>query len=423
MPDSIKRALYYPFFWIVLLSLGLHIVSILLLGTWNNAEQFEYSTVALNISQGKGYYYPNWGTEIRVYGFPLYPLMLWLMLEAFGSSVWPAQLLSISLNAGSAILCFQITRKLTQNKLAPFIAAFVFAMHPGLIYYAVSKVHELPLVCFSTLGIVLLGIRLLNVPSLINAGLLGVFLGAGYLLRPTIAAIGPGILLAYLVIFRDFDRNIFRLIIFSAFVALLVASPWWVRNRLVLGEWVLSTSGSAELFWQGNNPKATGTNLSADGRSIYQTDSVLVNKVRGLDEVTRSDIFKEEALKFIRNNPGTAAWFTVKKTFYFWWFTPHAGMYYRPYQLWGYKLYYFFVIIGLLLFLISAKLNTPEAKGLIVIMLFVLFAAMVAHSITYIEGRHRWGYEGYLVCMAGAGMASLRGFWKSRRKLPKGRVE
>ena len=43
--------------------------------------------------------------------------------------------------------------------------------------------------------------------------------------------------------------------------AVAVVSPWTVRNFLVLGRFVPITTSSAEVFWIGNNPVATGSDL------------------------------------------------------------------------------------------------------------------------------------------------------------------
>ena len=94
---------------------------------------------------------------------------------------------------------------------------------------------------------------------------------------------------------------------------LLVAAPWMIRNHRVLGKPVLNTNGGFNLYL-GNNPAATGRFVSI--ADTPRADSW--EDLRQEGEVHASDMLRQEAVDWIKENPAKFSTLAVKKLFYFW---------------------------------------------------------------------------------------------------------
>ena len=77
--------------------------------------------------------------------------------------------------------------------------------------------------------------------------------------------------------------------------------PWSLRNARALGHPVpVSTNGGPNL-WMGNNPSSKGDYMP------------LPDSVRGMDEVRRDKLLKEQAVAYIRQHPGAFVTRTLRK--------------------------------------------------------------------------------------------------------------
>jgi hypothetical protein len=106
-------------------------------------------------------------------------------------------------------------------------------------------------------------------------------------------------------------------ILLSAF---LVAAPWLIRNKHLLGAPVLNTNGGFNLYL-GNNPAATGMFVSIASTPRGQT----WEELRQEGEVKASETLKGEAIAWITEHPSEFLTLAFKKAAYFW--TPpfHEG--------------------------------------------------------------------------------------------------
>lgn len=90
----------------------------------------------------------------------------------------------------------------------------------------------------------------------------------------------------------------------------LVASPWVVRNRLVLGAWALSTPNLGQNFWMGNSGEASGTYVAwrrgagsgeTEQRAWVRAAEHAIGRTLSSAEV--SDYFLRLALDWVRAHP------------------------------------------------------------------------------------------------------------------------
>ncbi|MFH1069253.1 MAG: glycosyltransferase family 39 protein [Candidatus Glassbacteria bacterium] len=379
-------------------------------GAWNSAQEFEYSDIARNLLAGKGYVYHDLGVEYKVFGFPLYPLLLWLLLTVFGAGAWPAQIVEMLASSAAGVLAGQITSILApRRRLVAVAAAVLAAFHPGVGYYSIFKVHELPLVFFWSLWAVLAAVKLAENPGIGKAAWFGMVLGTGFLLRPTLVLAGPAAFVTAILVMKRNARKYIPLFALAAAVSASVALPWWVRNYQATGRIILISTTSWSTLWSGFNPHATGTNYTEDGRPQLSASPDVLQESSHLSDTGQNDYFKDLVSGYVRQDPGRIVTLFIKKCEYFWWFTPTQGKEYRQIYLYIYAIYYL-ALIGGLLFLPARFGKMPETARFIAwTALVFLVLVMAVHAASYVEGRHRWGVEGLIICLSLTGYAGIFG--------------
>lgn len=115
-------------------------------------------------------------------------------------------------------------------------------------------------------------------------------------------------------------------------VALLVVSPWIVRNYITLDKLVIGSTSGAFNFWRGHNPDATGSSWKPDGNAIWTTDEMY----REFDAETKldpnieqhyADFHLQRAMEWIADHPAKEALLAVKKPVLLWgidWYSQKA---------------------------------------------------------------------------------------------------
>lgn len=177
--------------------------------------------------------------------------------------------------------------------------------------------------------------------------------------------------------------------------AAAVVLPWTARNYLVFHRFVFITTDTAELFWRGSNPVATGSAFLPDGRWIVMgAPDAFQKAIRERDELGRADLFRETARAFVREHPSAFVRLVVRKWVSFWWFPATAGMNYPARWMVIYKTLYAVVLTVSVLGLIAAWIlvDRHRRQGLLLV-LAMLACVSVAQSLYYVDVRHRWGVE------------------------------
>ena len=109
-----------------------------------------------------------------------------------------------------------------------------------------------------------------------------------------------------------------------------------------------------------------------------------------LPELEQNKYFRDMTVKFIKENPRKFIDLLFGKIFYFWWFSPQAGVLYPSLYLGIYKGYYSI----LLLFASAGLINLlSKERALCLMMASFFFAVTLVHALSYIEIRHRWAIE------------------------------
>ena len=134
------------------------------------------------------------------------------------------------------------------------------------------------------------------------------------------------------------------------------------------------------------------------------------------DELDHSRAFLAEAVRFIEGNPLGFSALYARKLYQFWWFGPFSGRTYPAWQLTLYKpLYGLLLCLALFGFAILAR-SRHRAEAYL--LLSIPVAVSVFQSLFYVQGRHRWMVEPFLVMFASVALA-----WVGTKMMTRGRRE
>jgi hypothetical protein len=270
---------------------GLAAVTVRVLYAWlaipdyaPESDAFQYLDYATNVSEGRGLssLYP--GLELHPTAFrpPLYPLLLGGLLWVTGPSVVAGQALNLLLGVGVAGLAWATARRLGGDA-AGLVAGLAVAAYPPLVANDLALLSE-PLSLVLLLGTVL---------ALLHRRWAGAAVLTGLLVLTRPSAQFLVVVLGGWVLWRLGWR---RALGFAG-IALLVVTPWVVRNWVQLGSPLYVTSNGFTLaaVYSAQAQQADRfldpiAEPEFDGYRLLQLDEVLWNRemqrlgLRGLRE-------------------------------------------------------------------------------------------------------------------------------------------
>lgn len=298
-----------------------------MLGSHTGHQDWEYGDIAENIIQGNGFArYSEFSKNLEITSShaPFYPLYL-SMFYRFGKI--PTVIFSVlfiqTIISALTILIFYKISFILFNRTAAVLTAFGLSFYPPLIYYAAKLTPTVFVTFFASLTVLLL---LSTEQEQKTAILAGLIIGMSILVNPVMFALLPA-----LFIWNLFGKQIkLKNMALLLLIMFVVLSPWTIRNYLVHRRIVLITTQFGKNFWIGNNPKATGTDyyratLKDPDNQILMTSTLprqCKNELTALSEIERSDYFLKKGMEFIERDPTRFLSLILKKTIYFWWFTP-----------------------------------------------------------------------------------------------------
>jgi len=379
---------------------------------------WEYEDIANNILSGEGFQKQHLHTTSYSQTTPIFPFLCAGIYALTNHSHLAMQLFLIILSCLIALLAYWIAKFLF-NRTVGLLAAFLVVLHPGLLFYSIYNIHPLNLDSFLMLSVLLAFLITSTRVNLRSAFMVGCIAGIAILSRPTIILFLP-LALIWLALSKDLNRK--GLLIFCScllVVTTVIISTWTIRNYFVYKRFIFVTTDTGELLWRGNNPIASGSALLPSGESVLENmPEELAEKIYGSSELEQMDIFKNEGLGFIISNPAQAAKLIIKKFYYFWWFSPQSGLSYSRNWFNLYRIYYISIISFAILSLIKIAGNRKSrvfynASLLILLMLSIA----LAHSIFYVEGRHRWAIEPLILIFAANGLIGAINWLRPKRKI------
>ncbi len=373
-------------------------------------EVFEYDTIARNLLEGRGYVYSYLGTSY--YGFfSGYPYV-WLMAAVYWLVPWPhvAMVLVQCLLSVLLVAVIQRIGALLAGPQVGYFAAGLVALHPGLAYYDVHKLHPLSFDALMMAGAALAVIRMLDMSTVRRCIVAGLWSGAALLERGSFA---PVVLLVALGLgwSRGPRFQILRRTLLYLGAAMLLVGPWLVRSTVRYGAPLLSTANGIHL-WLGNNPQTTGSSLTLGGIAVIETmPPALAAEMKGRSELEQMRILSQASWRYIAEDPAAFVRRVSRRLAMFAWKTPTAGLRYPPQYARWYHIYYALMVgaalCGIWVLWRGGRLQERIVRIGVWTLAGIWLSVGVVHSLLYVEMRHRWGVEPLMLVMAAIGWRSL----------------
>ena len=395
---------------VCILAAALRLLAFVASDRLRHPEVWESEDVATNLLEGRGFTYVTLGTVYRSYMEPLYPALCALVYRVTNHSYQAMGIVQVLL--GTALVWLVTVCGLSvASPGAALMAGLLAAVDPALIVYT-TKFHPFVLdtvLWFSAFAAVLAFTPAHPWRSTVIAGGL---IGLCVLTRPTILACLP--MIGWWMWIRSTDAvrsRVLRSAVLGLCIA-AVAGPWAWRNYDAHKRLMLTRSGTAFVFWLGNNPYLfTGSAMTPDGVPIIDRVPAAVRaELSRRDEMGQQDYFSDEAFAFVRARPAAFVSRWITKFGYFWWFSPQAG---QQYSAAGFRLFELFyaALLGLSLWGLRTGWRESEGdtarRGAIVLIVCCCLAISALQSLYYVEGRHRLAIEPFLLIFAAVSLEPI----------------
>ena len=211
---------------------------------WYKVDVFadEYHRIAINVLDGNGYRgYPD--SAPTLLRSPGYVMILVGVFYFFGKSIVAVKLLNVFLSIITAYVIIALYQEIVGHSRGALLAALIYVFHPGTILCESRGGIEIAFTLLVTLFILTLYKAIkTNRPSqyLIS----GCVLGLSVLVKST-TLLFPFFLCAFLLFKKNKSGTIKSIITnvgLMSFAMLLILSPWPIRNYLVSGNLIFTTS-------------------------------------------------------------------------------------------------------------------------------------------------------------------------------------
>lgn len=293
-----------------------------------------YLPLARSLSRGDGLQFNGRPTAYRP---PLYPLVLApLCLVGQDRSGSGVILLHAALGVATTALTMLAARRWGLPPLGLGIAGLIVACDPVLVAQSRQVMTE-TLATFCLAATLAAAAAPRSIPS---ACATGCWLGLASLTRPSLLPVGLLILLvSSLAHPRDFERpSRARWALCGAFALLVTLSPWVIRNAIVLGEPVWTTTHGGYTLALANNEVYAADMLGRGwdfdgvwtGPNQQRWFERMNENAAGLGEPEADRLFRDLALSWIRAHPRLFLEASAQRLSRFWAAAPSASVYGRP---------------------------------------------------------------------------------------------
>ncbi len=274
-----------------------------------------YHTWATLISQGDVA-----GTNI-FFMSPLYPYLMGFIYSIVGAKpVWVMAIQGL-MGVGTLWLLYRFGERLA-GKTVGLIAAAIGAVYAPFIFYD-STLLTSSLILFLSAAILNLTYSVLTTERAPYLWMLGIALALSALTRPLVFIFVPFILVG---MFLQNRSSVVKRSVTLAIAMSILLFPVGIRNLIVGGEFVLTTSSAGMNLYVGNNPDAHGLYWEAPFLSSaepqYENEDYRIEASRQADKnlTTRQagQHWTRQSLSWIVNNPIDYIILEWRKLFYFW---------------------------------------------------------------------------------------------------------
>ena len=369
---------------------------------------WERGRIARSIVEGHGFSSPFGGdTGPSAWSAPLFPYLIAAVFRIWGVYTAASAAVMIGLqilaSALTGLSAFFVARRAFGDRVALW-TGWAWVFFPPAIEYSTTAISE---ASFSALGLcvlLLLAFRAEEDPRLSNWIGLGLFGGLAALFIPEWLAVLACLTVWLCLRYRSRGIRWFVPAATAAALAVLLLTPWLVRNYEVFGKFVPIRSNVGVELYVGNAEGATGLSIKwlHPSNSLYELDAY-----RRMGELAYSADRERQALHFIAQKPGTFAGLCATR-FLSWWF----GWWHTEFLGWlsgQFGVQYHFVFY-LLLSLVAfpgfrscwRQKNPARIPFLIVLVVFPL-----PYYVLHVNNRYRHPLDPLLLILAVAALVPL----------------
>jgi 4-amino-4-deoxy-L-arabinose transferase-like glycosyltransferase len=302
----------------------------IIITAWNRGPHFENYEIACYIIKGMGY---SWNWEGMIHPQPtaifppLYTYFLAFFMYIFNNPSRWIYFTQAILNSLGVIPSYGLG-KYFGDRTTGLVAAVLYAVFPEIVVGPTKMISEplfIPAVILSLYLFVANKTGILSKNSLKKFFMLGIIVGLTTLIKTT----GSFIILACFIslILNKSNRMLFiKAALVISFGFGLAISPWFIRNILVLKQPIILASNFGYNLWRGNHAWASGTGYldpqHTSEAALSEEYKQYIEKNHPQDEVGLDNFYKQEALKFIKQDPARFIRLTIKRIIIFFTFDP-----------------------------------------------------------------------------------------------------
>jgi 4-amino-4-deoxy-L-arabinose transferase-like glycosyltransferase len=328
--ESARQPLHHSILFIVLIALLLRLAVITVGHTYRITPRrdhfqfgWEMGRLARSIAEGQGFSSPtDLPTGPSAWAPPLYPYILAGVFRLFGVysalSAWVILAFNSVFAALTCLTLYRIAERMYGIGVAR-ATAWTWAVFPYAIYWPVRVIWETSFTTFLLSLALLLTLRMADEPPRPRMWILfGSLWGVIALTNTAVVSMLPFCLLWLLY---RLPRRAFAEAALCVITAVLVVSPWLVRNYQVFGKFILVRDNLPLEMYEANNDQSAGlwTRNEHPGNNPEA-----MRKFQELGELGFMTEKRQEVKQFIHEHPGRFLWFTVERAVYFWIAPPQA---------------------------------------------------------------------------------------------------
>lgn len=353
--------------------------------------------------------YTSGPTGPTAHCMPLFPLFAALVIRVFGPGSSGAFALSCfgsaAASSGYALLAV-LGRNCSLNRWVGIAAGLAGALFPINFWSQTSGQWEAPFTLVALVWLASIAAKHWKMAefTLKEGAICGIAAAAATLFSPnTILILGMWSACA-LIWFSKNRAAVARYFAIACLIVLVALAPWAIRNRIVMGSWVLTRSNFGANLQFSNNNVATADTEFNERNPAWRVFNPYSNpeeclRVKQMGEVAYNNAKEQEAIQWIRSNPKRFVELSLERIALFWF----------PRML---RLPQTFALDLLTILAIAGAIRLWKARPEIALL---LGGACIAYSLVYLvietSPRYSFPIEGLLLILGSYAVYS----WVSRR--------
>ena len=214
-----------------------------------------YDELGWRLATGQGYVEDDGSpTAYWPVGYPAWLAAVYLV---WGHSWLAAGVMNAVLGTVIVFLTYWLARQFVSTRQAVLAAAIIAFLPSYVVAYTSNLRNETFYAVFVLLALITT-IYAVRTPSWRNVVLLGIVIGLGVYVRPTLLLF-PSVFGVLLLLHSGLTpKRAILLTILTGCTVIVTISPWTVRNFLAMDGLVLTATNGGKTFYLGNGPGATG---------------------------------------------------------------------------------------------------------------------------------------------------------------------